>query len=152
MPYNFRYIGLLLAAFPDCKIVHVSRDVAAVCWSIFKQYFLSTELGYCYALPDIVDYYALYLDLMRFWQAKFRNPFYNLDYELLTVNQETETKKLIQYIGLEWEEMLLVPESNRRSVATASDIQVRQKVYRDSSRGWILYKPWLNGILDNLND
>jgi len=67
MPHNFRYIGLICAAFPEAKIVHVQRSAEATCWSNFKHYFASEGLGYSYNLRDTVKYYGLYKELMRFW-------------------------------------------------------------------------------------
>ena len=89
---------------------------------------------------------------MEFWDVRCGNKIYNLDYELLTSNQEDETKNLIRYLGLNWEEKCLSPERNRRSVATASNMQVREKVYQGSSQGWKKFKPFLNGALDCLDD
>ena len=150
MPQNFRYIGLLAAAFPEAKIVHVKRNPAAVCWANYKQYFMSKSIGYCYAIDDVVSYYRLYENLMEFWTNTLSNRIYNLDYEQLTVNQESETRQLIDYLGLDWEENCLSPQSNTRSVATASNLQVRQKVYKGSSEQWKKYQPFLNGALDGL--
>ena len=59
MPQNFRYTGLLYAAFPEAKIVHVKRDPSAVCWANYKQYFQSNNIGYCYAFDDVISYYKL---------------------------------------------------------------------------------------------
>ena len=150
MPQNFLYIGLLAAAFPEAKIVHTKRNPAATCWANYKQYFSSTALGYCYGLDDIVQYYALYQNLMEFWDAHLSNRIYNLDYELLTVNQESETKKLIQHLDLSWEERCLSPQDNRRSVSTASNTQVRKKVYQGSSQQWKKFKPFLNKAFNTL--
>ena len=148
MPQNFRYIGLLVAAFPEAKIVHVKRKPAAVCWSNFTQYFVSKNIGYCYDIEDVVSYYKLYENLMDFCTNTFSKRIYNLDYEQLTVNQESETQKLIEYLGLDWDEKCLSPQTNTRSVETASNIQVRKKVYRGSSEQWKKYQPFLNGALD----
>jgi tetratricopeptide (TPR) repeat protein len=150
MPQNFRYIGLLAAAFPEAKIVHVKRNPAAVCWANYKQYFASKNIGYCYALDDVISYYRLYENLMEFWGNSLSKRIYNLDYELLTVNQENETHQLIDYLGLDWDEKCLSPQDNTRSVATASNMQVRKKVYQGSSQQWKKYEPFLNGALDGL--
>ena len=75
---------------------------------------------------------------------------YNLDYELLTVNQESETRQLIEYLGLDWDENCLSPQNNTRSVATGSNLQVRQKVYQGSSEQWKKYESLLNGAFDGL--
>ena len=150
MPQNFRYIGLLASAFPEAKIIHVKRNPAAVCWANYKQYFTSKNIGYCYAIDDVVSYHKLYKNLMEFWTNTLSNRIYNLDYEQLTVNQESETRQLIDYLGLDWDENCLSPQNNTRSVATASNLQVRQKVYQGSSEQWKKYEPFLNGAFDGL--
>jgi tetratricopeptide (TPR) repeat protein len=150
MPQNFRYIGLLAAAFPEAKIIHVKRNPAAVCWANYKQYFESKSIGYCYAIDDVISYHKLYENLMDFWTNTLSKRIYSLDYELLTVNQKSETQQLIEYLGLDWDENCLSPQNNTRSVATASNLQVRQKVYRGSSEQWRKYQPFLNGALDGL--
>ena len=150
LPHNFRYLGLITAVFPNAKIVHVKRDPIAVCWGNFKQYFESQSLGYCYSLDDTISYYKLYENLMTFWQKSFGNRIYNLNYELLTINQQTETRKLIQHIGLDWNEKCLYPQSNTRTVKTASNIQVRKRVYQGSSEQWKKYEPFIRDKLNYL--
>ena len=150
MPQNFHYIGLLVAAFPEAKIIHVKRNSAAVCWANYKQYFVSKNIGYCYAIDDVISYYKLYENLMEFWINTLNNKIYKLDYELLTVNQESETRQLIDYLGLDWDEKCLSPQNNTRSITTASNLQVRQKVYQGSSEQWKKYQPFLNGAFDGL--
>ena len=149
-PQNFLYIGLLAAAFPEAKIIHVKRNPAAVCWANYKQYFASKSIGYCYAIDDVISYHKLYENLMVFWTNTLSKRIYNLDYELLTVNQESETRKLIEYLGLDWNEKFLSPQNNMRSVTTASNLQIRKKVYKGSSQQWKKYQPFLNGALDDL--
>jgi tetratricopeptide (TPR) repeat protein len=151
-PQNFSYIGLLAAAFPEAKMVHVKRNPAAVCWANYKQHFASKSIGYCYSIDDIISYHKLYENLMDFFTSTLSKRIYNLDYELLTVNQESETRQLIEYLGLDWDENCLSPQNNTRSVATASNLQVRQKVYQGSSEQWKKYEPFLNGAFDYLDD
>ena len=150
MPQNFRYLGLLAAAFPEAKIVHVKRNPAAVCWANYKQYFVSKNIGYCYSIDDVISYHGMYEDLMDFWTSTLSERIYNLDYELLTTDQDSETRQLIEYLGVDWDENCLSPENNTRSVATASNLQVRQKVYQGSSEQWKKYQPFLNGAFDRL--
>ena len=149
MPLNFRLLGLLAAAFPEAKIVHVKRDPAAVCWANYTTYFEAEALGYCYDLNDILAYYAMYEELMKFWVSALPGRIYELDYDLLTTNQNEETKKLINYLELFWEDNCLRPEDNQRGVSTASNIQVRQKIYQDSSQKWRRYQPFLHGAFDH---
>ena len=150
MPQNFRYLGLLAATFPEAKIVHVKRNPAAICWANYKQYFESKNIGYCYAIDDVISYHKLYENLMVFWSNTLSKKIYNLDYEQLTVNQESETRQLIEYLGVDWDENCLSPQNNTRRVATASNVQIRQKVYQDSSEQWKKYQPFLNGAFDGL--
>ncbi|MDA8536376.1 tetratricopeptide repeat protein [Alphaproteobacteria bacterium] len=151
MPHNFRYVGLLCAAFPEAKIVHVKRDPAAVCWGNYKQYFTSKNLRYSNDLSDIVNYYKLYSELMHFWENSVGHRIYKLNYDTLTVNQEREIRQLIDHLGLDWDKKCLSPQENNRSVATASSAQVRRKIYQGSSENWKNYEPFLNGLLDQFS-
>ena len=150
MPQNFRFIGLLATAVPEAKIVHVKRNPAAVCWANYKQYFTSEGIGYSYDINDTLSYHKLYENLMEFWGSSLSNRIYTLDYEQLTVNPEKETRQLIETLNLEWDEKCLSPQNNSRSVATASSLQVREKIYQGSSEQWKKYQPYLNGAFDSL--
>ena len=150
MPQNFRFIALICAAFPEAKIVHVQRNAEATCWSNFKQYFASKGLGYSYSLRDTVAYYGLYKELMHFWCQSYSDRIYHLDYEKLTEKQEPQTQRLIEHLGLNWEDACLAPQNNKRSVKTASQQQVRQKVYKGSSQAWRKYEPFLAGVFYEL--
>ena len=152
MPQNFLYVGLIFSAFPDAKVIHVNRDPAATCWSNYKHYFIDKELGYCYDLDDTVTYFGLYTDLMQFWLGHYGDRIYNLNYDNLTINQDDETRKLIEYLELEWENDCLSPQHNKRSVRTVSQQQVRQKVYQGSSQQWRKFEPYLNGAFDQLTE
>ena len=85
---------------------------------------------------------------MEFWIQQHSEHIYNLDYDKLTIDQEPETRKLIEYLDLDWEDNCLSPHENNRSVRTASQQQVRQKVYKGSSKTWQKFKPYLNGVFD----
>ena len=149
-PHNFLRIGFLLKALPEAKVIHVQRDPAATCWSNFKHYFSTKGLGYSYDLKDTVGYFKLYQDLMDFWDQQYSDQIYHLDYDKLTLKQESETRRLIQYIGLDWEYKCLSPQDNKRSVRTASQQQVREKIYTGSSQAWRKFELFLNGIFDGL--
>ena len=147
MPHNFLYVGLILKALPEAKIIHVKRDPAATCWSNFKHYFTSEGLGYSYDLEDTSSYYKMYQALMEFWDTIYGDRIYHLGYERLTVEQEIETKKLIEHLELPWEDACLSPQKNRRNVRTASRQQVREEVYIGSSQAWRRYEQFLNDYL-----
>ena len=150
MPMNFRYIGFILAAFPEAKIVHLKRDARATCWSIFKSYLDSKGIGYSYDQLDLAKYYGLYSDLMSFWHELYPNQIYDICYEDLTTNQEEETRKLLEYCDLEWDENCLNFHENERAVKTASALQVRKKMYQGSSEAWKKYESYLQPLIKGL--
>ena len=87
---------------------------------------------------------------MKYWDSIYSDQIYNLDYERLTTNQEKETRKILNFIGLKWDKNCLFPHKNNRSVRTASQQQVRRKVYQGSSQIWKKFEPFLNGVFDEL--
>ena len=110
MPQNFRFVSLILSALPQAKIINLNRHPAATCWSNYTHFFPSDGLGYSYDLTDLVDYYELYDDLMMYWNTLFGDKIYHLNYEQLTQDPETQTRSLIQYIGLPWRNECLAPQ------------------------------------------
>jgi hypothetical protein len=139
MPLNFKWIGFILAAFPTAKIIHLSRNPIAVCWSNYKTYFKSSGNGFIYDLEDLVVFYDLYLDLMEYWQSLFPGHIYTLNYETLTEDQEHETRELLAYCDLNFEQACLDFYQNKAAVKTASAIQERKKFTRAVlTRGRIL--------------
>ena len=87
---------------------------------------------------------------MHYWRQNYADRIYNLDYEKLTEDQTSETRQLINHLGLEWQDACLSPENNKRPVRTASSLQVRNKVYRGSSQAWREYEPYLDDVFKNL--
>ena len=153
MPTNFRLVGFILSAFPGAKIVHMNRDPIAVCWSNYKHYFAASglhALGFSSDLNDIAEFYKLYLDMMAFWREKFPGCIYDLDYEKLTLNQEDETRKLLEYCELSWEDGCLDFHKTTRAVKTASLSQVRKKIYTGSSKAWKKYEKYLEPLSKKL--
>ena len=151
MPLNFRFIGFILSAFPEAKIVHMKRDSMATCWSIYQFYFRGSGNGFGYNLKDLASYYHLYLELMDFWHGLFPNQIYDMCYEDLTTNQEEETRNLLKYCELEWDKNCLNFQNNKRSVKTASTLQVREKMYQGSSEAWKKYEAYLKPLINGLN-
>ena len=150
MPLNFIFLGFILSAIPSAKIIHLKRNPMAVCWSIFKHNFTGGGNGYGYDMDELSEYYLMYHDLMEFWQTRFPDMIYHLDYEELTENQETETRKLLDYCGLDWEQRCLDFHTTKRDVKTASHVQVRKKMYQGSSSDWIKYEQLLHPLISKL--
>ncbi len=152
MPLNFLWIGFILAAFPGAKIVNLNRDPIATGWSIFKYNFASSGNRYAHDLREIGEFYHLYTDMMTFWREKFPGKIYDLNYEALTEDQEGETRKLLEFCGLEWEVGCLDFHKSNRIVKTVSSSQVRKKMYKGSSRAWRKFEKHLGPLLDALAD
>ncbi|MBT8147338.1 MAG: sulfotransferase, partial [Gammaproteobacteria bacterium] len=133
MPVNFFWLGFILAALPNARIIHTVRDPMAVCWSIFKTPFAGSSNGFSCDLRDIGAFFTIYRELMAFWNDKYRHNIYSLHYESLTRHQQQETADLLEFCGLTWEDACLEFHENPRKVNTASKQQVRQPMYQDSS-------------------
>jgi len=152
MPTNFRYIGFILKAFPEAKIIHLNRDSRAICWSIYKSYFPGEGLGWAFNMKDLAGYYNSYIDLMTFWHQLFPRKIYDICYEDLTTNQEEETRKLLKYCELEWDDNCLNFHNNKRAVKTTSSLQVRKKMYQGSSEVWKKYESYLQPLIKVLKN
>ena len=150
MPLNFRYIGFILSAFPEAKIVHLKRDAMATCWSMYKRYF-TEENGFTFNQEDLAGFYGLYKNLMDFWHQLFPNKIFDMCYEDLTTNQEEETRKLLKYCELDWDENCLNFHTSKRAVKTASALQVRQKMYQGSSEAWKKHEKYLQRLIKALS-
>ncbi len=152
MPGNFIWIGFILSAFPKAKIINMNRDPRATCWSIYKHFFSSKGHGYAYDMDVLAEYYNIYVDLMGFWRNCFPNKIYDLCYEELTENQAEETRKLLSYCGLKFEEQCIDFHKTKRIVKTASADQVRKKMYSGSSEAWKNYEKHIQPMIKKLSN
>ena len=150
MPGNFKWIGFILKAFPEAKIINLLRDPRAVCWSIYKHCFSEQGNRYAYDINDITKYYKLYLDLMKYWRNQFPGKIHDVCYEYLTEYQEKETIKLLNFCDLNWQSRCLNFHKTKRIVRTASAPQVRKKLYQGSSSAWKNYEGCLQPMIKGL--
>ena len=107
--------------------------------------------GWAYDLNDIADFYLLYEELMSFWHELFPERIYDISYENLVNNQEHETRKLIEYCELDWDENCLNFHKNKRVVGTASVSQVRREMFQGSSEIWKKYQGYLEPLINKLS-
>lgn len=149
MPHNFLMIGFIASVLPKAKIIHCKRHPIANCLSIYKADF-TTSHGYAFNQKELAEYHNLYEDLMEHWRQVLPGQFFEIKYEDLTSNQEEETRKLIAYCGLPWEDACLNFHSNKRAVKTVSAYQVRQKMHNKSVDLWKRYGDGLKPLIDNL--
>ena len=143
MPANFRWIGAIKSLFPKAKIVHLQRDPRAVLWSNYRNFFTSTGNGFAHDLDDLVQYHALYKDLMAHWHSLYGGEIFDLQYEHLTQAPETVIRDLLAYLELPFEAACLRPQNNTRAVMTTSTTQVRRAIYTGSSQDWQRYDAYL---------
>jgi tetratricopeptide (TPR) repeat protein len=150
MPANFRWVGFIKQALPEAKIINQIRDPRAICWSIFKLRFSTVGNGYAYNQVDLGNYYHRYKDLMAYWEKKYPDYIHNLNYEFFTENQLEETKRLLNFVGLPWEDACVNFHESNRPVKTASSAQVKKELYTGSSQAWRKYEEFLEPLLTAL--
>ena len=154
LPGNFKRIGFILNSFPEAKIIHLRRNPMAICWSNYKSNFNNIGMGFTLSKQYVAEYYTLYEDLMTFWKSKYPDKIIDLDYEKLVENFKEEVKNLFSKLELKWEKQLYDFHKNERPVETASFKQVRNKIFKQSSEKWKIYKKYLKPmteILDSKN-
>ena len=147
---NFRWIGFINKAFPEAKIIHLHRNPMAICWSNYKINFPDPGMDFSLSQKNTAEYYVLYNNLMKFWFNNLKNKIINLNYEHFVNNFENETNILIKKIGLNWEENLKNYDKNNRPVQTASLLQVRGKIKKNTSDEWKKYKDKLKIMQETL--
>jgi hypothetical protein len=150
LPWNFMFIGIIRFALPHAKIIHCYRDSMDTCFSLYKNFFTG-EIDYAYNLNELGQYYRLYEDLMIFWHRIFPETIYDLSYERLVADQEHETKQLLKYCELPWHRDCLDFYQTKRTVRTASSMQVRRPIYNDSVELWRNYERYLTPLIEALN-
>ena len=138
MPNNFPYIGLIKMILPNAKIIDARRNPLDGCFSCFKQFFAKGQ-HFTYDLDDIARYYKDYEKIMLFWNTIFPDSIYKIVYEDVIENPESEVKKLLNYLELDFEESCMDFYKSKRPVKTASSEQVRQPIYKSGVNYWKNY-------------
>ena len=151
MPHNFLFIGLIKLILPEAKIIYCKRDLMDNCFSLYSHKFIDVSHQYSYNQKMLVEYYKLHQDLMEFWLKDHSNDIFVLDNEELVNNQETVTKKLINFCELDWEKQCLEFHKNKRQVRTASIEQVRKPMNNKSIGAWKKYEKYLSEMIAGLN-
>ena len=138
-PLNFKWIGLIKLILPKSKIIHCTRDPKDICLSLFKNFF-EGELNFSYSLEEAGKYYKLYQNLMEFWKQLLPDFIYDISYEKLVENQESESRKLLDFCNLDWDKNCLTFYKNKRGIITVSFAQVRKPIYKNSVKSWQKYE------------
>lgn len=149
MPGNYFKIGEIVSILPDAKIIHCRRNPVDTCLSCYKQSFARGQY-WSYDLKELGEQYRLYEELMAYWRKVLPGRFLEIDYEDTVTDLETQARKLIDYIGLEWNEACLEPHKQKRAVMTASKTQVIRPVYKSSVEAWRRYEKQLQPLVEVL--
>jgi Flp pilus assembly protein TadD len=152
LPHNFLFAGFIARALPEARIICLRRDPVDTCLSNFRQVFAldSPYFDYSFDLLDTGRYYLMFERLMAQWQALLPGRILELQYEDLVEDQEAQTRRLLAFCGLPWDDACLRFERNDAPVATASAVQVRAPINRSSIGRWKHYAPQLSGLLELL--
>lgn len=135
LPFNFLYAGLIHLALPKARIVNVQRHPMDTCFAVFKQLFRDAY-PYSYDLDELGQYYVAYQRLMQHWNSVLPGVIHTIRYETLVADVEGESRRLLEYCGLPWDDRCLRFHENQQASMTASALQVRQPVYASSVGKW----------------
>jgi tetratricopeptide (TPR) repeat protein len=146
MPANFMNLGLIHAALPHARILHMQRNPLDTGLSIFFQIFSNTHL-YANDLEDIAHYFTQYSRLMAHWRSILpAGAILDVPYEALVADPEPWIRKIVQFVGLPWDAHCLEFHETERTVITASNWQVRQRISTSSAGRWRNYEKYLGAL------
>jgi tetratricopeptide (TPR) repeat protein len=149
-PENILCLGQIAIMFPRARIVVCRRDLRDVSLSCFFQFFRDDLLVWTDDLADC-GYRAREIDrLMEHWRKVLPIPILEVQYETLVANLESESRRLIDFLGLDWDPACLAFHDTERTVMTASHWQVRQPLYASSVGRWRHYRHHLEPLLREL--
>lgn len=146
MPGNFAHLGMIHAALPEARIIHMRRDPIDTCLSIYFQNF---HIAHSYAndLDDLAHYYDEYLRLMRHWLAVLpSDTILEVPYEALVDDPEAWSRRMVEFAQLPWDGACLNFHETVRSVSTFSKWQVRQRINRRSVQRWRNYAAFVEPL------
>ena len=151
LPQNYLCIPLILAALPNAKILHLTRNPMDACFASFKQLFADAYL-HSYDQQEMARHHARYRDLMKTWRERFGDRFLDLSYEQTVADLEPNARRVIEFLQLPWEDQCLDFHAQSSGVATASAVQVREPAHTRSVGRWRRYERQLAPMLHSLKD
>jgi tetratricopeptide (TPR) repeat protein len=150
-PVNADYLGLINAVFPNARIIYLRRDPIDTCLSCYFQQF-PPAMNYTMDLSDLAHYYREHRRLAAHWRAVLPpEVLLEVPYADLVADQETWTRRILEFVGLPWDERCLEFHKTARAVTTASTWQVRQKIYKSSVERWRNYEKFIGPLLSLRN-
>ena len=151
LPQNFLHLGLISLLFPSARIIHCQRNPIDTCLSNYFQDFAGM-VNWAYRLEDLAHYYKAYQRIMVHWEQVLKVPLMTIKYERLIEDHENESRKIIEFCGLEWDPQCLKFNKSRRFVNTASYQQVSRPIYRSSVERWRNYEDYIGTLLELLGE
>ncbi len=148
LPHNFLHLGLIAILFPNARIIHVMRDPRDVAISNYFTNFKHKRGGMSYAF-DLAEIGHMINDhdrIMAHWREVLPVPILDLKYEDLVDDQAAATRRLLEFVGLEWDDSVIDFHKTERAVRTASVWQVRQPMYKTSTERWRRYEDSLGPL------
>ncbi len=155
MPLNFFYVGLIHRALPNAKIIVLRRGALDSCLSNYRQLFATHNRNYDYSydIENTASYYREFDALIAHWRVIIPpDRFTEIAYEDIVNDQENQTRKLLDFCELDWDEACMNFHKNTAPVATASAVQVRQPLYSGAIGRWKKYGNKLNALKAALGD
>ncbi len=150
-PHNYEMLGVIALLLPNARIIHCRRDPMDTCVSCFMQNFNDSH-GYNSELAVLGQYYREYTALMDYWREALPRSMLELRYEDMVADQEGMSRKLIDFVGLDWDDACLEFFNTERTVSTPSRWQVRQPIYNTSVKRWKRYETHLDPLKEALGD
>jgi tetratricopeptide (TPR) repeat protein len=148
-PMNFLYCPLIFRAFPQARIIHLTRHPLATCYAIFKTRFVGTY-PFAYDLRELGEFYVGYHQLMRHWHEILPGRILDIAYEDVVRAIEPTTRRMLDYLDLPFEPACLNFHLNPSPTSTASAVQVRRPLYDSSLHHWRRYAAQLAPLRDQL--
>jgi len=145
-PLNFWHLGLIAMAFPNARIIHCTRDIRDCGLSIFSQNFNPSQ-SWSTDLEDIVYYWQGYKKLMTHFNTIHHLKILEINYEKTLSNIESQSKLLLDFVGLDWDDKVLNFHKTQRAVQTPSRWQVRQPLYQTSKARWRNHEAHLSPLI-----
>jgi tetratricopeptide (TPR) repeat protein len=145
-PVNSDFLGLIYSVFPNARVIYMQRDPIDTCLSCYFQQFF-TSMNFTFDFSDLVHYYREHERIMAHWRAVLPPGFIlEVPYAGLVADQETWSRTMLDFTGLDWDPRVLEFHTNKRQVTTASAWQVRQQVYKSSVARWHNYEKFIGPL------
>ncbi len=146
---NFLHAGVIELLLPGAKIIHCVRDPRDTCVSCFFQHFPGPEnQAYSRSLETLAHYYRQYQRIMEHWKSVLTTPILDVRYEDIVADKRGQAERMIEFVGLDWDEACLASHASGRTVVTLSVDQVRKPMYTSSMGRWQRFEGHLGPILD----